>query len=205
MAFSENWYGDEQCAKVAELAKSCIDIDGYFIEVGTWAGKSASNIARAIYPATLLCVDTWRGNEDESIVTGIEHPSATFAKERDIYQEFIDNMAEQDITNFSPYRVKWQDFFDILYPFNDLAPGTDNQLGDKGIAFIHIDASHDYDSVKDCIERVKPFMLTGGIMCGDDYLTADDTRSDLNGGVMRAVKELLPAHTNDNNLWYVRI
>ncbi len=67
--------------------------------------------------------------------------------------------------------------------------------------FVHIDACHDYESVKRTIKALLPRVIVGGIICGDDYLTACDERKDLNGGVMRAVKELLPDHYNIGNLW----
>lgn len=203
MVFSEDWYSNDQCNTVAGLAKDA-NTDGYFIEIGVWQGKSASAIARAIDPLTLLCVDTWRGNEDEIAVTGQGHATVEYAQTRDIFQEFLSNMAELGITNFQPYKLHWKDFFDFLFPYGDLKDAGCDTPSDKGISFLHIDASHDYESVKQCIERALPLMIPGSIMCGDDYLTASDSREDLKGGVMRAVKEMLPGHTNVHNLWIWR-
>jgi Methyltransferase domain len=197
MKIIEQWYGDNQASALAELAKTAPLDYGYIIEIGVWQGASFSRIAQAVNPHTVLAVDTWRGNEDESAVLGGEHYSVTVARERDVYQEFLDNMRAENITNFQTYRMHWRDFLTCIYPH-----GTIN--GDKGIAFLHIDASHDYASVKANIEEALPFMIPGGIMCGDDYLTASDDRADLHGGVMRAVKETLPDHTNDHNLWIWR-
>jgi hypothetical protein len=70
------------------------------------------------------------------------------------------------------------------------------------IKFIHIDASHEYESVFETIKLVLPKMVKGGIICGDDYQTASINRHDLHGGVERAVKEALPNHNNIDNLWY---
>lgn len=194
MKINEQWYGDSQANEVANLAASVKDNAGYFIEIGVWQGVSFSYIARAVDPIVLCAVDTWRGNEDESTLTGVEHSSVTVAKTRDVKQEFIDNMQSEGITNYAIYPMHWRDFLTALYPYGSIN-------GDKGIAFLHIDASHDYESVKANIEAALPFMLSGSVMCGDDYLTASDNRDDLHGGVMRAVKECLPDHTNINNLW----
>ena len=71
------------------------------------------------------------------------------------------------------------------------------------IKFIHIDASHDYESVKKTIDLVKPKVVLGGIICGDDFLTADLSRHDLHGGVERAVKESFgTSYQNIGNLWF---
>lgn len=197
MKINEQWYGDSQANALAALAQEALAIEGHTIEIGVWQGVSFSYLARAVNPRVVLAVDTWRGNEDESIVLGGEHYSVTAARERDVYQEFIDNMRAEHITNFEVYKMHWKDFIDCVYPLATLN-------GDKGIAFLHIDASHDYASVKANIEAALPFMVSGAIMCGDDYLTASDDRADLQGGVMRAVKEVLPDHTHDNNLWIWR-
>lgn len=184
--YTEQWYSDVQADALAGLARSVRHLDGLFIEIGVWQGKSFSSIAQAVIPNVVCAVDTWRGNEDESTVLGSEHTSVTLANERDVYQEFIDNMRALGISNYAEYRTHWREFL-----IADISP----------IAFLHIDASHDYQSVRDCIAAALPHMLPGSVMCGDDYLTADDQRSDLNGGVMRAVKEMLPTHSSNNNLW----
>lgn len=73
---------------------------------------------------------------------------------------------------------------------------------DSLISFCHIDASHDYNSVKKTIEMILPNMVYGGVLCGDDILYANVNRPDLNGGVERAVQELLPNYTQIGNFWY---
>ena len=189
MTFTEDWYSAGQCEKVAELAKSVSKVDGSFIEIGCWEGKSSSHIARAINPKTLLCVDTWRGNINEDP----NHPSVRFALARNVYQQFIANMEADDI-NYIVFIGDWRDFFE------------GNLLN---IAFLHIDAEHDYQSVYDCLVATYRCMVPGSLMCGDDFMTANMTRKDLNGGVERAVREffepkgLLPQ--NYNNLWWVEI
>jgi hypothetical protein len=76
---------------------------------------------------------------------------------------------------------------------------------DNPIKFIHIDASHEYESVFETIKLALPHMVKGGIICGDDYQSANASRTDLHGGVERAVRELLPEHKNIYNLWYFQI
>ena len=59
---------------------------------------------------------------------------------------------------------------------------------------MHLDAAHGYDSVRDCLEAIKPFLVPGAILCGDDYY-AD--------GVRRGVQDALGEDVQDvgGRLW----
>ena len=70
------------------------------------------------------------------------------------------------------------------------------------IKLCHIDASHDYESVKKTIEMIMPHIVKGGVICGDDIIAANKNRTDLEGGVERAVIETLPGHKIDRNCWW---
>lgn len=72
----------------------------------------------------------------------------------------------------------------------------------QSIKFIHIDASHDFDSVFNTIQLVLPLMVKGGIICGDDFINASQDRIDLKGGVENAVRTSLPTFKNIGNLWF---
>ena len=86
--FNECWYDDSQIINLVDLVKKTPDISGDVIEIGCWEGKSTISIANACYPDTLICNDTWLGNVQESIVTGLEHPTETILKTRDVYDIF---------------------------------------------------------------------------------------------------------------------
>jgi hypothetical protein len=73
---------------------------------------------------------------------------------------------------------------------------------EEPIKFIHVDASHEYESVREAIRFALPKLVKGGIICGDDFLSANVSRTDLHGGVERAVREMLPGFINIENLWY---
>ena len=69
------------------------------------------------------------------------------------------------------------------------------------IKFAHIDGSHDYDSMKRTIAGCLRWLVPGGVVCGDDLLSAGLERADLAGGVERAVRELLPGFEQTHNFW----
>ena len=185
--FNENWYSDSQINDLINLLNKVNNLEGKIIEIGCWEGKSAMHLANNCYPEILICNDTWLGNVQESIVTGITHTTELILKERDVYSNFINNMNNTTKQN---YAVIKEDCIEYLKNF------------DGSIKFMHIDASHDYESVFETINLALPKMVKGGIMCGDDFLTANLKRTDLHGGVERAVKELLPNFKVNGNLWY---
>jgi hypothetical protein len=47
-----------------------------------------------------------------------------------------------------------------------------------------------------------PKLASGGILCGDDYVTANAQREDLQGGVQKAVLEMCPGHLVEGNFWW---
>jgi hypothetical protein len=181
--YHENWYRDEQLTHLAELYKHSTSAPGCVIEIGCWEGKSTVALANACAPDLLIAVDTWAGNIAESP----NHPSVISAKERDVFAVFCHNIATQTPCNVLPLVTTSADFFKMWRTL---------------IRFIHIDASHDYPSVKTEIESALKHLAPGGIVCGDDILTSPITRKDLQGGVERAVKETLPKFNAVGNLWW---
>jgi hypothetical protein len=108
------------------------------------------------------------------------------AKARDVYATFQANINALTAGNVQVYR---EDCFTFLARFAE------------PVKLAHIDAAHDYGSVARTLRALLPLVVPGGILCGDDYLTAHAGRDDLQGGVERACRELLPGHTHQGNLW----
>ncbi len=185
--FNEDWYSDEQCVNVSNLAKSVEILEGNIIEIGCWEGKSTYNIANSIYPEILLCNDTWLGNVEESKCTGIKHLTEVILENRDVYGIFVNNMNTLTKGN---YKIIKKDCIEWLKTYNE------------PIKFCHIDASHEYESVYQTIQLVLPKLVKNGVICGDDFLNANIERHDLHGGVERAVREAIPNFKNTGNLWY---
>ncbi len=185
--FHENWYSDDQVKNLCLLTQNIKNLDGKIIEIGCWEGKSTHNLANAIYPEILICNDTWLGNVEESKYTGSKHITEIILESRDVYDIFKNNMNTLTKGN---YTIVKDDCIEWLKTYNE------------PIKFCHLDASHEYDSVYKAIELLLPKIVKGGILCGDDFCSANITRHDLNGGVERAVRELIPNVKNIDNLWY---
>lgn len=184
---NQDWYSANQCHKLAEIYTEVKDLSGLVIEIGCWEGKSTMSLANACYPDVLLCNDTWAGNIDEEVFVGEKHITTLLLQYQNVYETFINNMDNFTKKN---YKVIKQDCLQWIPTINE------------PVKFCHIDANHDYHSVKKTIDLIKPFMIKGGIVCGDDYPCDFESHA---GGVYRAVNE---SFTNVNvfeRLWWVKI
>lgn len=143
--FTEDWFCKASQDALGLLYKLTDGVAGAVIEVGCWQGRSTIALANACHPEELQAVDTWEGSPGEI--------SADLAKERDVYMEFLKNIHSATKGNVAAHRMGWRDYF-AKYP----AP----------IRFIHIDATHSYDEVRDNIAAALPLLSPGAVICGDD-------------------------------------
>jgi len=178
--FHENWYNDKQIEVLKDTVLKIKNLEGSIVEIGCWEGKSTIAIANICYPEIVEAVDTWKGNYDEDP----KHPSVILANSRDVFMEFTNNIKRFTKNNVKSFK---QDCFKFL--INKTDP----------IKFCHIDASHDYNSVKKTITMLLPKLVNGAIICGDDYGSGKHKR--LFGGVKRAVKEMCPGHNVIGRFW----
>lgn len=182
--FQENWFSDRAIRELLACVKRTEGVPGAVIEVGSWEGKSSIPLANAIYPALLYAVDTWRGNEKENEEIekrgdGSQHPTTVEIQHgRDIKKRFLQNIGVATKGNVKACHISWQEYICTYRP---------------QIRLIFIDADHTYQETYDLISWAKGQIAPGGIICGDDFYTAD---------VQRAVLELLPeCHAESIWVW----
>jgi len=176
--FHEDWYVGGQALYVGHLAREAPE--GACVEIGAWEGRSSIILAQMLAPRVLHVVDHWRGNEDE----GADHPSVVVARERDVLSTFVCNMERCTAGNWQHYVMSWQAWVEDELKQKMRAPG---------IAFLHLDASHDRKSVRDCLTAIRPFLVDGAILCGDDAYAS---------GVMAGVRDVFPdAEIIGERLW----
>lgn len=149
-----------------------------FVEVGTFLGRSLCSLAELVTQSgksiALIGVDTCRGSGPEGPNRKDYHGAAaaqgggTFAGalHRNIlecgYGEAISLIVAESVA-------------------------ASRLFADESIDWVHLDARHDYESVKSDIAAWRPKLRPGGWLSGDDY---DELKFP---ELVRAVGEVLPA------------
>ena len=151
-----------------------------FVEVGTYLGRSLCSLGEVVESSgkriAVIGIDTCRGSGPEGWrgkdyhAAAVESGGGTFAGA--LHKNILDcglGDKVQLIISDSISAAK-------LFP-------------DASLEWVHLDARHDYMSVKADIEAWLPKIKSGGWLSGDDY------HRDKWPEVVRAVQELLPAAT----------
>ncbi|MBI1349376.1 hypothetical protein GC163_24175 [bacterium] len=181
--FHEVWYSDAELARLTAAVQGVSALQGAIVELGCWEGRSTVAMAQACTPEMVLAVDTWEGNRREDS----HHVTVRLARERNIHHTFVENIQSLTAGNVQIYRQESASF---------LAEFTGR------IKFCHMDADHDYHSVRQTLLQLLPRLVPGAVLFGHDYATAHCGRDDLQGGVERAVCEILPNHVAIENTWW---
>jgi len=147
--------------------------NSHFVEIGTWAGKSATYMAVEIINSgkkiKFDCIDTWEGSP--------EHMNFSEIINDTLYSDFLKNI-EPVKENINPVKLD-SIKASVLY-------------ADESLDFVFIDATHEYENVKNDINAWFPKVKRGGILAGHDYPTWQ--------GVVQAVNEFLQKENYNLNI-----
>jgi len=133
------------------------------IEVGTWLGASAINMAEETRKAGLetkiYCVDTWLGAE-EFWTRWADTPERDLKCRNglpQVYFDFLSNVVEHGVQ-------------DMIVPVTNTSHIGSMILKHRGVEaqLIYIDGSHEYEDVRRDIQDYMPILTSGGVMFGDD-------------------------------------
>lgn len=146
--------------------------NSHFVEIGSWKGRSSSYMAVEILNSNKKikfdCVDTWEGSLEH---TDVNSPF--------FIQELVDNkdwLYYEFLKNTLPVR-------DMINPIRLSSLESAKLYPDRSLDFVFIDASHEYEDVKQDILSWYPKVKKGGYIAGHDYTTFD--------GVQKAVDEII--------------
>ena len=172
--FGEGWFSYPNLySKVVKRFPS----GSRFVEIGCWKGKSAAymcvEIANSNKDIEFFCVDTWEGS--------VEHEGMEELPK--LYDIFIDNMRPVG---------------EYYFPLKMTSLEAVQKFKDESLDFVFIDASHEYEDVRDDILAWYPKVKPGGIIAGHDYYHEEH---DWFPGVKQAVNELLPGFIPDERCW----
>jgi len=143
--FGEEWF---KCQGLyAEMVKN-FPSGSHFVEVGSWKGKSSSFMAVEIINSgkqiSFDCVDTWEGSKEHQGYSCISR----------LFEIFQENMKPLE-GNYNAIKMKSMEAVKLYE--------------DESIDFIFLDASHEYEDVKNDIIHWMPKLKETGIIGGDDY------------------------------------
>lgn len=166
-----NWRSAQEEAARSFPAGSC------FVEVGTYLGRSLCSLGEVVERSgkrfTVIGIDTCRGSGPEGPRQKDYHAAAvgrgvgTFAGE--LHRNVLDCGYGDTI---------------LLLIADSLTAAR--LFGDGSVDWVHLDARHDYASVRADIQAWLPKVKRGGWLSGDDYDALKWPE------VVRAVGELLP-------------
>jgi hypothetical protein len=148
---------------------------GAIAEVGVAYGFFTSLLLRYLQPEKFIAIDSF------ALVAGNEPWNQTFLK-------------DNNVTHLEFYRNKFQKEIEtgILETKQGLSWEVLEQLPNKSLDYIYVDADHSYESVVKDIEQVKRKIRDDGIIQFNDY-TLFDPLDFISYGVPRAVHEFMIA------------
>ena len=161
--FEENWF---TYPKLYTTIVNKFPSNSVFVEVGSWKGKSSAYMAVEIINSgkniDFFCVDTWKGSDEHSD-----------SQKHQLFEKFLKNI--EPVASY-------------IKPLRMTSLQAANTFKDQSIDFCFIDASHDYENVKNDILAWLPKVKRDGIMGGHDY----HANGQYWPGVAKAVHECIP-------------
>lgn len=139
------------------LSKQPLDKQCLIVEVGTWLGASAIQVANIIRDLNrqdvVVCVDTWLGSPEHFLHIPRQHGFPV------IYYEFLQNIVNHGHTNrVLPIPLPSLQAVEVLH-----------SLYPEGADVIYIDAAHEYLPVYLDVCHYWNYLKPGGLYLGDDY------------------------------------
>ncbi|HEY0761446.1 MAG TPA: class I SAM-dependent methyltransferase [Pyrinomonadaceae bacterium] len=151
--------------------------DSFFVEVGTYLGRSICSLAEVSEQIgktfTIIGIDTCRGSGPEGPRRKNYHEAAVSRGDGTFASELHKNILECG-------------YGDAIMLIVADSVNASRMFSNASLDWVHLDARHDYASVKNDIEAWLPKVKAGGWLSGDDY---DDVKWP---EVVRAVHDLLP-------------
>jgi len=162
------------------------------IEVGSWMGQSAANMANSclamgLNDTTVICIDTWLGSKEHWRDPELQKHMELVNGYPTFYRRFLTNMIQAGVKDLVlPVPMPSQIAASFLKDFSLQAE------------LIYIDGSHDEKDVFDDLTAYWDLVTPGGVVFGDDWPWAS---------VSNAVKAFsaekgVPYNVNDIN-WLI--
>ncbi len=180
----DGWF---QWRSAQEEAAHSFSEGSRFVEVGTYLGRSLCSLGEVVEQSgktfTLIGVDTCRGSGPEGLKQKDYHGAAVLEGGGSFAGTLHKNVLACG-------------YGDVIQLIIADSVTASRLFADASIDWVHLDARHDYHSVKADIQAWLPKVKLGGWLSGDDYDKLKWPE------VVKAVGELLPgAQAWSNQQW----
>ena len=157
MAWTNDQVSEKETAKILELARKCLNVEGDFVEMGCYKGDTSLLLAEILKDSEkrLWIYDSFEGlpeksKFDESVLGGNFKVGELGVTKREVKLRFLKAGLPVPVI-----KKAW---------FKDLTP---DDLPEK-IAFAFLDGDF-YESIRDSLRLVVPKMVKGGAIIVHDY------------------------------------
>ncbi len=142
-----------------EILRFVLKKDMKVAEIGVWTGKTTLLLGSAVkeFNGEVYAIDHFKGQTSLDPKKG--HPQANFEDWSGGY-----NIPEILIRNLQVHKID-----DVVNVMKSSSIEASKAFNDSFFDFIFIDASHDYDSVKEDLDSWYPKLKIGGIIAGHDF------------------------------------
>ena len=172
MNLPDGWLMEREAVYLAQLVRDVAGLDGSFLEVGSFQGRSAVAIGMEVKKLNdrLYCIDIWnkkRTGKEEiermEIVEKYKKMPVTAAKyfKGDFYLTFTENIKTRGLGN-------------TIVPIVGFS-STIRKTWKNPLRFIFIDGNHDYEYIRDdCLWR--QFLINAGVIAFHDFTNSPSVR-----------------------------
>ncbi|WP_338763651.1 class I SAM-dependent methyltransferase [Massilia sp. METH4] len=164
---------NEKIGALYEIARRCPP--GDLVEIGTAFGKSAfvlANLARHYRLGKLLCIDPW---QPEFVVQNDDGGLVDSCREKYDYDQAL-RVFEINLLPYSDGDVNYlrMPSFEAVELYRAGTPVESPTFGQTryqgGIALLHVDGNHSYESASQDVRQWSEFIVPGGWLVVDDYV-----------------------------------
>jgi predicted O-methyltransferase YrrM len=177
----DGWLGYKEAVYLYEAAQSMEGQDPTVVEIGTWLGKSAIVLGKALQDrknARVICIDPFNadGDRDSRRVYQRIRGSMNQTLEEACLQNIIANGVDRVVQLIKGYS------YDVVLSWN------------QPIDFLFIDGNHEYAAVRRDFDDWRRFLVRGGLLVMDDVYPSGKYHE----GPNRVVRESVANHPD----WY---
>jgi len=174
------WLRSNDLIALYQLSSSLSE-NAVIVEVGSFHGKSAVQLARSLSSGTIYCFDHWSG------YTALAEDGIT---------------RENDLETFRHFTKEYKNI--VSKKINHIEDADWKELE---IDMLFIDASHQNPSDWEIIEYFMPYIKQNGILCGHDYYK-ERFSPDVNDNVDRLeeiLKQKVTTYGDYSSVWSFRV